>query len=125
MTVKQIEEKADLFLIQDNKMLDKYMDDILGDLKLTCKQAYGLLGLFKICYSMGMIEMQKIKDKEYDERIAELESQIEKMQETLKSDLIARLKEDISYSTSPSCTKGMELFIKSIERWEIKENESC
>lgn len=37
MTVKQIEEKADLFLNQDNKMLDKYMDDILGDLKLTSK----------------------------------------------------------------------------------------
>ena len=121
MTVKQIEEKADLFLCQDNKMLDKYMDDMLGDLKLTSKQAYSLLGLCKICYSMGMVEMQKIKDKECDERIAELESQIEKMQETLKSDLIARLKEDISYSTSPSCTKGMELFIKSIERWEIKK----
>jgi hypothetical protein len=50
-----------------------------------------------------------------------LKAQIEKMQETLKSDLIARLKENISYSTSPSCTKGMELFIKSIEEWEIKE----
>ena len=57
MTLKQIEEKADLFLSQDNKMLDKYMDDILGDLKLTSKQAYGLLGLCKICYSMGMVEM--------------------------------------------------------------------
>ena len=121
MTLKQIEEKADLFLSQDNKMLDKYMDDILGDLKLTDTQAYGLLGLCKICYSMGMIEMQKIKDKERDECITELEAQVEKMQETLKLDLIARLKEDISYSTSPSCTKGMELFIKSIERWEIKK----
>ena len=79
MTLKQIEEKADLFLCQDNKMLDKYMDDILGDLKLTSKQAYGLLGLCKICYSMGMVEMQKIKDKEQDERIAEFETQIEKM----------------------------------------------
>lgn len=67
MTVKQIEEKADLFLSQDNEMLDKYMDDILGDLKLTSKQAFGLLGLCKICYSMGMIEMQKIKDKERKE----------------------------------------------------------
>ena len=60
MTVKQIEEKADLFLSQDNKMLDKYMDDMLGDLKLTSEQTYSLLGLCKICYSMGMIEMQKI-----------------------------------------------------------------
>ena len=83
-----------MFLSQDNEMLDKYMDDILGDLKLTSKQTFGLLGLCKIYYSMGMVEMQ----------------------ETLKSDLIARLKENISYSTSPSCTKGMELFIKSIER---------
>ena len=81
MTIKQIEEKADLFLKQDNKMLDKYMDDMLGDLKLTSKQAYGLLGLCKICYSMGMAEMQKIKDKEYDERIAKLESQIKKLEE--------------------------------------------
>lgn len=39
MTVKQIEEKADLFLKQDYKMLGKYMDDI-------------------ICYSMGMVEMK-------------------------------------------------------------------
>ena len=53
--------------------------------------------------------------------IERLEAQIEKMQDKLKSDLIARLKENMSYSTSPSCTKGMELFIKSIEEWEIKE----
>lgn len=66
MQLKQIEEKADLFL-KDNEMLDKYMDDILGDLKLTSKQAFGLLGLCKICYSMGMVEMQKIKDKERKE----------------------------------------------------------
>lgn len=58
-----------------------------------------------------------------EKRIAELEAQIEKMQEKLKTDLIARLEEQIQYSTSPSCTKGMELFIKSIEKWEIKENE--
>ena len=56
-----------------------------------------------------------------EKRIAELEAQIEKMKDKLKSDLIARLKENMSYSTSPSCTKGMELFIKSIEEWEIKE----
>lgn len=76
MTVKQIEEKADLFLSQDNEMLDKYMDDILGDLKLTSKQACGLLGLCKICYLMGMLEMQKIKDfeKEHQEEIKENES---------------------------------------------------
>lgn len=52
-----------------------------------------------------------------------LEQQIEKMQEKLKADLIADLKERIQYSTSPSCTKGMELFIRSIEEWEIKEND--
>ena len=43
------------------------------------------------------------------------------VQEKLKADLIINLKERIQYSTSPSCTKGMELFIKSIEEWEIKE----
>ena len=77
------------------------------------------------CYKKGM-EYQGIKELaiENDNLIKQvriLKEQIEKMQETLKSDLIARLKEDISYSTSPSCTKGMELFIKSIENWEIKE----
>lgn len=53
MTLKQIEEKADLFLKQDNEN--------------------GLLGLCKICYSMGMVEMQKIKDfeKEHQEEIKE------------------------------------------------------
>lgn len=53
-------------------------------------------------------------------RIAELEAQVEKMKEKLKADLIANLKEQMQYSTSPSCTKGMELFIRSIEEWEIK-----
>lgn len=56
-----------------------------------------------------------------NEEKIELEAQIEKMQEKLKADLIARLEEQMQYSTSPSCTKGMELFIRSIEEWEIKE----
>ena len=56
-----------------------------------------------------------------DIKIKELEAHIEKMQEKLKADLITSLKEQMQYSTSPSCTKGMELFIKSIEKWEIKE----
>ncbi len=77
------------------------------------------------CYRKGM-EYQGLKElaTENDNLIKQvriLKEQIEKMQETLKSDLIARLRENISYSTSPSCTKGMELFIKSIEKWEIKE----
>lgn len=55
--------------------------------------------------------------------IAGAKAQIEKMQEKLKADLIAKLEEQIQYSTSPSCTKGMELFIKSIKKWEVKEND--
>lgn len=58
-----------------------------------------------------------------EEENAELKEQIEKMQEKLKADLIVRLKEEMQYSTSPSCTKGMELFIKAIEKWEVKEND--
>lgn len=54
--------------------------------------------------------------------IAGAKAQIGKIQEKLKADLIANLKERMQYSTSPSCTKGMELFIKSIKEWEIKEN---
>ena len=53
-------------------------------------------------------------------KITELEKQIEKIQEKLKAELIAKLKEQMQYSISPSCTKGMELFIKSIEKWEMK-----
>ena len=41
------------------------------------------------------------------------------LQEEMKKDLVSKLKELISYSTSPSCTKGMELFIKGIEDWEF------
>ena len=41
------------------------------------------------------------------------------LQEEMKKDLVLKLKELISYSTSPSCTKGMELFIKRIEDWEF------
>lgn len=68
----------------------------------------------------AMCEMLKtIHD--LNERNKMLEAQIEKMQEKLKADLIARLEEQMQYSTSPSCTKGMELFIRSIEEWEIKE----
>lgn len=69
-------------------------------------------------------ELYKKADENWwnaQQTIKELQEQIEKMQDKLKSDLIARLKENMSYSTSPSCTKGMELFIKSIEEWEIKE----
>ena len=44
------------------------------------------------------------------------------IQEKLKADLIADLKERMQYSTSPSCTKGMELFIKSIEKWKFNED---
>jgi hypothetical protein len=67
-----------------------------------------------------ILELQKDKGELVD-RCRKLETQIEKMQEKLKADLIARLEEQIQYSTSPSCTKGMELFIKSIEKWEIRE----
>lgn len=44
---------------------------------------------------------------------------VKKLQEEMKKDLVSELKELISYSTSPSCTKGMELFIKRIENWEF------
>ena len=72
--------------------------------------------------SKHILELQNDKG-ELTDKCRELESQIEKMQEKLKADLIANLKEKMQYSTSPSCTKGMELFIKSIEKWEMKENE--
>ena len=57
-----------------------------------------------------------------DYEIAEYESYIAEaieLQEIMKKDLVSELKELISYSTSPSCTKGMELFIKRIEDWEF------
>ena len=59
MTVAEIEKEADKFVKEDNPIIDKYMDKFFGDLKLTEKQAYAMIGLCKICFSMGMIEMQK------------------------------------------------------------------
>jgi cell division protein FtsB len=69
--------------------------------------------------ALHIMELQKQKG-ELTDKVKELEAQIEKMQEKLKTDLIANLKENMQYSTSPSCTKGMELFIRSIEKWEMK-----
>ena len=62
------------------------------------------------------LDCARLKEK----RIEKLETQMKKMQEKLKADLITDLKERMQYSTSPSCTKGMELFIKSIKEWELK-----
>lgn len=74
----------------------------------------------------SIIDVVRPREKriaELEKENTELKEQIEKIQEELKADLIANLKERMQYSTSPSCTKGMELFVKSIEEWEIKEND--
>ena len=71
---------------------------------------------------ISKLEELQEQNSEMFNTIALQEQQIEKMQEKLKADLIANLEKQIQYSTSPSCTKGMELFIKSIKEWEIKEN---
>ena len=65
---------------------------------------------------------EKIEDKK--EQMGEVIEQAyiagaTELQEEMKKDLVSKLKELISYSTSPSCTKGMELFIKRIENWEF------
>ena len=39
----------------------------------------------------------------------------------VKEELVSKLEELISYSTSPSCTSGMKLFIKRIKNWEYSE----
>lgn len=64
---------------------------------------------------------EKIEDKK--EQMGEVIEQAylagaTELQEKMKKDLVSKLKELISYSTSPSCTKEMELFIKRIENWE-------
>ena len=130
--------------------VDGYYGDYLDNVNAEMLKRFNRLAeLEKRCanYEMTISKMEKgtcdiCKETEKDKRITELEmtvgtlrtfsneqatcienlkAQIEKMQEKLKADLIARLEEQMQYSTSPSCTKGMELFIKSIKEWEIKE----
>lgn len=74
-------------------------------------------------YNQAYIDKQQKRIEELELENTELKEQIKNMQEKLKADLIANLKEKMQYSTSPSCTKGMELFIRSIEKWKMKEND--
>lgn len=112
--ILQIDENKKGFTQSDVELLERFAqsqltkkDKQIEELK---KQLEENQDLATVAYMQGASRKQK-----------QLEAQIEKMKEKLKSDLISKLEELISYSTSPSCTSGMKLFIQRIRDWEIKE----
>lgn len=51
-----VEQAAEEFVKEENPIVDDYFDKFLGDLKLSEKHAYALIGLCEICYAQGMIK---------------------------------------------------------------------
>lgn len=51
-----VEQAAEEFVKEDNPIVDGYFDKFLGDLKLSEKHAYALIGLCEICFAQGMIK---------------------------------------------------------------------
>ena len=51
-----VEHAAEEFVKEDNPIVDDYLDKFLGDLKLSEKHAYALIGLCEICFACGMIK---------------------------------------------------------------------
>lgn len=51
-----VEQAAEEFVKEDNPIVDNYFDKFLGDLKLSEKHAYALIGLCEICFAQGMIK---------------------------------------------------------------------
>ena len=51
-----VEQAAEEFVKEDNPVIDNYFDKFLGDLKLSEKHAYALIGLCEICFAQGMIK---------------------------------------------------------------------
>lgn len=50
-----VEQAAEEF-VKEDKIVDNYFDKFLGDLKLSEKYAYALIGLCEICFACGMIK---------------------------------------------------------------------
>lgn len=50
-----VEQAAEEF-VKEDKIVDNYFDKFLGDLKLSEKHAYALIGLCEICFAQGMIK---------------------------------------------------------------------
>lgn len=65
-------------------------------------------------------DLEKI-NKELKKENERLKTDYEILIDKMKKDLISELKELIDYSTSPSCTRGMKLFIKRIKNWKYSE----
>ena len=62
------EEYVDTLLDKDDAELDKFLDEYLGDLRLTKKQAGAILGIIKgvgICSYLAGLEAGKEIEKEY------------------------------------------------------------
>lgn len=65
---KMAKEYVDTLLDKDDAELDKFLDEYLGDLRLTKKQAGAILGIIKgvgICSYLAGLEAGKEIEKEY------------------------------------------------------------
>lgn len=114
------EEQATLK--EDVLILKKAIGDVIKDKSPATKSAYAEQ-LARDCLA-EIKDWLAVPNKETRDLAYEpIEDLIYKLQDGIKKSLIDKLTENIQYSTSPSCTKGMELFIKSIEDWSIDDIE--
>lgn len=118
-----VREMARYLIAKQEQVMKSSIDEFfIGDKSPATKSAYAEQ-LAKDCLSevkdwLG-VPAKETRDLAYEP----IEDLIYKLQDSMKKSLIDRLTENIQYSTSPSCTKGMELFIKSIEDWSIDDIE--
>lgn len=118
-----VREMARYLISKQEQVMKSSIDEFfIGDKSPATKSAYAEQ-LAKDCLSevkdwLG-VPAKETRDLAYEP----IEDLIYKLQDSMKKSLIDRLTENIRYSTSPSCTKGMELFIKSIEDWSIDDIE--
>lgn len=107
---------------EDILTLKKAIGDVIKDKSPATKSAYAEQ-LARDCLA-EIKDWLAVPNKETRDLAYEpIEDLIYKLQDGIKKSLIDKLTENIQYSTSPSCTKGMELFIKSIEDWSIDDIE--
>lgn len=118
-----VREMARYLIAKQEQVMKSSIDEFfIGDKSPATKSAYAEQ-LAKDCLSevkdwLG-VPAKETRDLAYEP----IEDLIYKLQDNMKKSLIDHLTENIQYSTSPSCTKGMELFIKSIEDWSIDDIE--
>lgn len=105
-------------MIEQRNIAIDYITDLEKQNKELKKENERLKIDYKVlsCSVGDFGELQEKLEEEQRKNNA-LKGQIDKM----KRDLIRQLNELIDYSTSPSCTSGMKLFLKRIKNWEYSE----